>query len=188
LEKLLARGLPPGLVLSPATTDPAVARTWLRGYTSSGIEGVVAKRADQPYRAGVRGWQKLRARVTDEAVIGGVIGPAGAPRVLILGRYDAAGWLHVAGRSTELHPSARAALGAVLRSHSGRGHPWPTTLPRSRWGGRPAEPLAYTRVHPEVVVELVVDPAVDGPRWRHPVRFARIRPDLCVEDLRRRAV
>jgi hypothetical protein len=120
-------------------------------------------------------------------VIGGVIGPAAAPQVLILGRYDAAGRLHVAGRSTDLHPAARAELGAVLRPHAGRGHPWPPRLPRSQWGRRPVEPLTYTRVHPDVVVELVVDPAMDGPRWRHPVRFARIRPDLRIEDLRQRA-
>jgi ATP-dependent DNA ligase len=48
LDKLLARGVPPGLVLTPTTTDPAVAQTWLRGYTTSGMEGVVAKHAHQP--------------------------------------------------------------------------------------------------------------------------------------------
>src|SRR3954449_1029224 len=50
-------------------------------------------------------------------------------------------------------------------------------------GRRPAEPLAYTRVHPDLVVELVVDPAVDGPRWRHPASFVRLRPDLHATDL-----
>ena len=47
-SELLARGVPPGLVLIPTTTDPAVAQTWLRGYTTSGMEGVVAKHAHQP--------------------------------------------------------------------------------------------------------------------------------------------
>src|SRR5919107_1352084 len=76
LEALLRnRGLPPGVVLTPPTPDPAVARSWLAGHTASGIEGVVAKRADQPYRPGVRGWHKLRARLTAEAVIAGVLGP-----------------------------------------------------------------------------------------------------------------
>ncbi len=48
-----------------------------------GIEGVVAKHAEHPYRPGVRGWQKLRARLTSEAVVGGVLGPRAAPTVLI---------------------------------------------------------------------------------------------------------
>ena len=64
LEALLGRGLPPGLVLAPSTTDPAVARSWLIHHGSTGIEGVVAKRLDQTYRPGVRGWQKLRTRLT----------------------------------------------------------------------------------------------------------------------------
>ena len=37
LEKLLARGLPDGLVLTPATTDAAVARSWMLGH-ATGIE------------------------------------------------------------------------------------------------------------------------------------------------------
>jgi ATP-dependent DNA ligase len=184
LEALLRnRGLPPGVVLTPTTTDPAVARSWLAGHTASGIEGVVAKRADQPYRPGVRGWHKLRARLTAEAVIAGVIGPPTAPRVLLLGRPDRDGRLQVAGRSTDLGAAAAAALGTVLRPHPGPGHPWPPLLPRSSWGRRPAEPLAYTRVQPDLVVELVVDPAVDGPRWRHAATYLRLRPDLTLTDL-----
>jgi len=151
--------------------------------TPTGIEGVVAKRVDQPYRPGVRGWQKLRSRLTAEAVVGGVIGRVAAPQVLLLGRPDYTGRLHVAGRTTDLSPATQATLAAVLRAPTGSGHPWPVTLPRARWGHGPAEPLSYTRVHPEVVVELVVDPAADGPRWRHPARFIRIRADLCPADL-----
>jgi ATP-dependent DNA ligase len=48
LEKLLGRGLPDGLVLTPAATDPAVARTWMLAHPGPGLEGVVAKRLDQP--------------------------------------------------------------------------------------------------------------------------------------------
>jgi ATP-dependent DNA ligase len=183
LENLLHKRLPAGVLLTPATTDPAVARTWLSGHAASGIEGVVAKRAGQPYRPGIRGWQKLRTRLTAEAVIAGVIGPPTVPRVLLLGRPDGQGRLQVAGRSTDLSPAAAAALGPVLRPHPGPGHPWPELLPRSTWGRRPAEPLAYTRVHPDLVAELVVDPAVDGPRWRHPATYIRLRPDLHPADL-----
>jgi ATP-dependent DNA ligase len=56
LEKLLGAHLPNGLVLTPATADPAVARSWMLAHTSTGLEGVVAKRLDQPYRPGQRGW------------------------------------------------------------------------------------------------------------------------------------
>ena len=182
LKELLDRRLPPGLVLTPSTTDPQVARAWLVGHTTSGIEGVVAKRTDQPYRPGVRGWQKLRTRLTAEAIVGGVIGPPDAPKVLLLGRHDTDGQLHLVGRTTELTPTASAALAAALVPQIGAGHPWPEVLPSTRWG-RPGPPTVYTQVRPEVVVEVVVDTAVEQYRWRHPARFVRLRPDLRIADL-----
>ncbi|MCU1650470.1 MAG: dependent ligase [Pseudonocardia sp.] len=83
----------------PATTDPAVARAWLTNHSAAGIEGVVAKRLDQPYRAGGRTWRKIRTRRTAEAVVGVVLGSIARPEALILGRYDARGRLRVAGPS-----------------------------------------------------------------------------------------
>ena len=180
LETLLGRGLPAGLVLTPSTIDPGVARSWLGGHGSSGIEGVVAKRLDQSYRPGIRGWQKLRTRLTAEAIVGGVIGPPDAPRVLLLGRHDPDGGLHLVRRTTELTLAGRAAVAAVLRPHGGAGHPWPNPLPSTRWG-RPGPPTTYTPVTPEVVVELTVDTAVEHHRWRHPAHF--VRPDLRCADL-----
>jgi ATP-dependent DNA ligase len=40
----------------PTTTDFAVARTWMLDHTSAGVEGVVAKRFDHPYRGNGRTW------------------------------------------------------------------------------------------------------------------------------------
>jgi ATP-dependent DNA ligase len=143
---------------------------------------VVAKRVDQPYRSGVRGWQKMRTRLTAEAVVGGVIGPLHAPKVLLLGRPADADQLHLVGRTTELTPAAGATVAGVLTPHVGPGHPWPEVLPSNRWG-RPGPPTTYTQVRPEVVVELVVDTAVEQHRWRHPARFVRVRSDLHPADL-----
>jgi hypothetical protein len=70
LEKLLGGHLPDGLV-SSRHRRPAVARSWMLAHTSTGLEGFVAKRLDQPYRPGQRGWQKSRTRITAEAVVGG---------------------------------------------------------------------------------------------------------------------
>jgi hypothetical protein len=126
LEKLLAtHGVPPGLVLTPTTTDPTVARSWLTGYPRSRIEGVVAKRLDQPYRPGTRGWQKLRTRLTAEAVIAGVLGPAHAPQVLLLGRPDPAEIRSTPGASAACRrwvtaaskPSAPTAASAAASAH-----------------------------------------------------------------------
>ena len=96
----------------------------------------MAKHVDHPYRPGVHGWQKLRARLPAEAVVGGVIGSVGAPQVLILDRPDRNGVLQVAGRSKDLTLATSVTVGAELRPDDGAGHPWPEVLPRSRWGGR----------------------------------------------------
>jgi hypothetical protein len=63
----------------PMTTDPQAAAAWLRDQPP-GIEGVVAKRRDQRYRPGARSWQKLRARDTAEAVVGGCSAPSPTPK------------------------------------------------------------------------------------------------------------
>jgi hypothetical protein len=38
----------------PATADFGVARTRMPNHTSAGVEGVVAKHLDHPYRANIR--------------------------------------------------------------------------------------------------------------------------------------
>jgi len=182
LEKLLGRHLPSGLVLMPMSTDAAVAGAWMLDHGDAGIEGVVAKRLDQPYRAGGRGWQKIRTRRTAEAVVGGVLGPLPRPDALVVGRPDGSGRLRVAGRTGPLTAADRRELVAVLEPCAG-GHPWPVTLPASRFGHRPGARVEYTRVAPTRVVELTADLAFDDHRWRHPTRFVRLRPDLRPADL-----
>ena len=56
----------------------------------------------------------------------------------------------------------------------------PELLPPHPYGGGCT---AYTRVTPEVFVELSVDLALEGLRWRHPVRFVRVRGELTAADL-----
>jgi ATP-dependent DNA ligase len=182
LEDLLGRQLPHGLVLMPATTDPAVARAWLTQHSAAGIEGVVAKRRDQPYRAGGRTWRKIRTRLTAEAVVGGVLGSIARPEALIVGRYDTRGRLRVAGRTTALPRPARAELGHVLTPVANT-HPWPVTIPSSRFGQRPSEPIGYVQVAPTTVVELDVDTSFQQDRWRHATRYIRLRADLHPGDV-----
>ena len=50
------------LAITPMTSDRSAALQWLTSYSEAGIEGVVAKRLDQPYREGKRSWRKIRTR------------------------------------------------------------------------------------------------------------------------------
>jgi ATP-dependent DNA ligase len=189
LEDLLA-GAPANLVLCPQTTDPAVAREWIDTWTATGIEGVVAKRLDQPYRVGRGGWQKLRARITTEAIIGGVTGWITAPQTVLVGQYDHRGRLRYTGRSTPLTDTQRAEIAPLLHRpvSQRRGatvtHPWPQPLPTS-WTGtwETRTPTRYVQVEPDVVAELLVDTAFEHGRYRHPVQHIRTRRDMSVYDV-----
>lgn len=180
LEALLG-GDDPGarVVVTPQTSDLEEALLWFDALAAQGIEGLVVKDAGGPYLEGRRRWWKVKRRVTAEAVVGGVTGTRRAPESLILGRYDAEGRLRVVARTTPLAPSARTGLAAVLR-HAGPDHPWPPELPAGFAGGvyGAHPPIRYVRTEPEVVVEFSGDAAVEGGRWRHPVRYVRIRTDL----------
>jgi ATP-dependent DNA ligase len=160
------------LTLMPMTTDLAAAQLWMVDHCAAGIEGVVAKRLAHVYRPAGRTWRKVRTRTTAEAVVGGVLGLAVQPDALIVGCRDASGWLRVSGRTTPLSPSARSTMTDVLEPPAAS-HPWPRTIPSSRFGQLPSEPVAYTKVKPRVVVELDVDNAFEDYRWRHPCRFSR---------------
>jgi hypothetical protein len=139
---------------------------------------VVAKRLDQHYRAGGRTWRKIRTRLTAEAVVGGVLGSIARPEALIVGRYDARGRLRVAGRTTALPRPARAELGRLLTMPASGTHPWPVTIPSSRFGQRPSEPINYVQVAPTAVVELDVDTSFEQDRGRHATRYVRLPADL----------
>ena len=73
----------PPLALMPATRELPGARAWMRDHLDAGVEGVVISIAStaRPRR---RSW-KVRARVTADAVVGGVIGPLDAPEALFWG-------------------------------------------------------------------------------------------------------
>jgi hypothetical protein len=116
--------------------------------------------------------------------VGGVLGSISGPVALVVGRCDELGQLRVAGRTSPIPRPARAAVGQVLRP-AGDWHPWPPVLAPARFGN--AAPVEYTRVKPNVVVELAVDAAVDvvrgRPIWRHPAVYQRLRLDLRATDL-----
>jgi bifunctional non-homologous end joining protein LigD len=67
-----------------------------------GLEGIVAKRADQPYRPGRgRDWLKVKCLKSQEFVIGGFTDPAGSRTglgALLLGVYDQQNNLRYAGK------------------------------------------------------------------------------------------
>lgn len=184
LEELFTRhDLQPPWALCPMTTDPDRAEEWLDpAWGRVGIEGMVVKGLGQPYRPGERGWRKLRARATAEAVVGAVTGPVTAPDMLLLGRYDDEGELRLVAQSAPVPTTLRRELGRLLVP-AGPGHPWTDARFRSGWGSR--DILRHRCVDPAQVVEFEADVAFDEGRWRHPVQARRVRADVGVPQVPR---
>ncbi|WP_217231225.1 ATP-dependent DNA ligase [Streptomyces anulatus] len=183
LESLFAdHALSPPWTLCPSTRDPAVAREWLGTWTRApGIEGVVCKGLLQPYRPDTRGWLKVRARETTEAVIGAITGTLGRPHLLVLGRYDSEGRLRHVGKTTGISPTAARQLADRLTAAAPGSHPWDGARFSAGWGTR--DVLDTTLVVPDRVAEVSVDTARDRGVWRHPVRLVRLRFDVPVQDV-----
>jgi hypothetical protein len=62
----------------------------------------------------------------------------------------------------------------------GASHPWPRTIPSSRFGQLlPSQPVTYTKVKPRVVLELDVDGSFDDEPMapRLPLRAHPSRPE-----------
>lgn len=182
LEDLFAaRRLTAPWALCPQTEDRDTAGAWLDpAWGTAGIEGIMIKDPESQYQPGVRGWSKLRARTTTEAIVGAVTGTVYSPTGLLLGRLDPTGRLRLVARSTPLSRAAAAELSAVLRP-AGPDHPWYGWELSARWGTK--EPLLFHPVVPDHVAEVEADTAVDLGRYRHPVRYLRLRGDMTPGDV-----
>ena len=94
LERFFAaEGKETRLRLSPATRERADASRWLARAGGGELDGVVAKRLDEPYRAGERAMLKIKSLRTADCVVGGFRYATGKRLVgsLLLGLYNEAG-------------------------------------------------------------------------------------------------
>jgi hypothetical protein len=122
----------------------------------------------------------VKRRYTVDVIVGGVLGPIDRPEVMIAGRYRGDQLVQV-GRTVPLTAAQSAALGAVLRP-AGTDHSWPDEVGTGRWTGKDST-VPLTKVAPTVVAEVTADAALQAGAWRHPLRYLRIRAELCPEDV-----
>lgn len=202
LETVLAAIEPP-IHLTPATRDRTLAADWFDRFEGAGLDGVVAKALDAPYRPGKRAMIKVKHQRTAECVVAGFRwhrnGPGSHVGSLLLGLYDDEGTLHHVGVTSSFSWDRRAALAdelEPLRAEALEGHPWSSW---ADWAGAPevagqrmpggtsrwnrGKDLSWEALRPERVVEVAYD-HLQGDRFRHATTFVRWRPDKPPSDCR----
>jgi ATP-dependent DNA ligase len=126
--------------LSPATTRLSDARRWLERVGAT-LDGIIAKRRDEPYRAGNRtGMQKIKNYRSADCVVGGFRYNEGKKVVgsLLLGLYDDDGLLHHVGFTSTIANKDKP----TLTRNS------PAMRPAGRAAGRPNVRLFGSRCNP----------------------------------------
>jgi len=202
LEQALADAVPP-VHLSPATRDRSLAEDWFRRFEGAGLDGVMAKRLDAPYRAGERTMIKVKHARSADCVVAGFRWHKNSTGTmvgsLLLGLYDEDGTLHHVGVTAAFTNAVRKQLVAdlaPLRENALEGHPWRDwaeaqedanatgqRLPgaTSRWNR--GKDLNWEPLRPERVCEVAYD-HMQGTRFRHAAQFVRWRPDKRPQDCR----
>ena len=176
LESLFDTLAEPKLKLSPATTNRTTALGWLE-RSGGALDGVIAKRLDQPYKFGERAMVKVKPERTADCVVGGFRYLEKKPVVgsLLLGLYDDGGLLNHVGFTSAIPADEREQLTAEFEklieppgfTGSAPGGP-------SRW--RTERTAQWKPLKPVLVAEVKYD-QVTSRRFRHGTALLRWRPD-----------
>ncbi len=144
--------------------------------TKMGLEGVVAKKADAPYRAGRSPtWLKIRAERTEDFVVVGFTRPKGARAgfgALHLGLFDRGALVYVGRVGTGFDDAQLEEYAAALESARRAKPPFKGAGPEGK---------DHSWVEPRLVAEVRYLEMTEDSQLRQPV-FVRFRSDKKAEE------
>lgn len=179
LEKFFKKIAKDGSVrLSPSSRDIKQANQWMHELGKLGLDGIVAKRLDEPYHSGERiGMVKIKSIRTVDVVVGGFryAEKGGGIGSLLLGLYDADGLLDHVGFTSSFNAEQRVELKKIVEAKIGEpGFTGKAPGGPSRWSTKRS--TEWTPLKPELVAEVSYD-HFSGGRFRHGTKFLRWRPE-----------
>ncbi len=168
LEKLLP-------VTATVRLSEAIERTgkaFFRAAEKNGLEGVMAKDMNSPYRSGARTkeWLKIKVQKGQEAVICGFTRPRAARKyfgALILGAFRKGKLIYIGHVGTGFTERTLKDIYAKLT---------PLATPRSPFAEEPATNMPVTWVTPRLICEIKFSEWTGEGLMRHPV-FLGLRED-----------
>lgn len=168
--------------ITPQSDDPETASRWFSDYEGAGLDGIIAKRVDQPYLAGERGWVKVKHLRTVDCVVGGYRTDEKQSAIvsLLLGLFNDSGVFNFVGHTSSFSAAQRRQLLAELSPLAGESFgAGRTPGAPSRWSS--GKNLTWTSIRPERVCEVNFD-YLQGSRFRHAARFLRWRDDKAPQE------
>jgi ATP-dependent DNA ligase len=164
--------------LSPASPDRSQAERWMRELASMGLDGIIAKRLDEPYLSGERtAMVKIKRIRSADCVVGGFryAEKGGGIGSLLLGLYNDEGLLDHVGFTSSFNAEQRQELKKIVEPLVGppgfTGH---APGGPSRWSTKRS--TEWQPLPPKLVCEVQYD-HFSGSRFRHGTKFLRWRPD-----------
>jgi ATP-dependent DNA ligase len=166
------------LRLSPATQERRQAEQWMSERGAIGLDGIIAKRLDEPYRSGQRmAMVKIKRIRTADCVVGGFrrAENGGGIGSLLLGLYNDQGLLDHVGFTSSFNTEQRRELKKIVEPLIGppgfTGH---APGGPSRWSTRRSS--EWQPLKTKLVCEVQYD-HFSGGRFRHGTKFLRWRPE-----------
>lgn len=164
--------------LSPASTDRNQAEKWMHHLAAMGLDGIVAKRLDEPYRSGERtAMVKIKRNRTADCVVGGFryAEKGGGIGSLLLGLYNDRGILDHVGFTSSFNAERRRDLKKIVEPLiGGSGFTGRAPGGPSRWSTKRS--TEWQQLKPQLVCEVQYD-HFSGGRFRHGTKFLRWRPE-----------
>lgn len=164
--------------LSPASKDRADAEEWMGELGAAGLDGIIAKRLDEPYHSGDRaGMVKIKRLRTADCVVGGFRYAEKGDEIgsLLLGLYNDEGKLDHVGFTSSFAAEERQGLKKIVEPLvGGEGFTGKAPGGPSRWSTRRSS--EWQALKPKLVCEVRYD-HFSGDRFRHGTKFLRWRPD-----------
>jgi ATP-dependent DNA ligase len=143
-----------------------------------GLDGIIAKRTDEPYHSGDReGMVKIKRIRTADCVVGGFryAEKGGGIGSLLLGLYDEEGLLDHVGFSSSFNAEQRQQLKKIVKSLIGTpGFTGNAPGGPSRWSTKRS--TEWQPLKTKLVCEVQYD-HFSGGRFRHGTKFLRWRPE-----------
>jgi bifunctional non-homologous end joining protein LigD len=179
-KKILKKILPRNSSIQYSDHHAREGKKFFKVAQKQGLEGILAKDINSPYRSGQRSreWLKIKISQQQEAVIGGFTEPRGSRKklgALVLGVYERGKLIYIGHTGGGFNDKSLADMYKKLK---------PLAQKKSPFEKVPKTNAPVTWVKPKIVAEIKFEEWTGDGHMRQPI-FLGLRPDKDSKEVRR---